>query len=811
MSKSSLSGLKQKRPVDKHKTNLRSETARQGGMTVQTFADGRAQAVYQNSQMQQMQAATQSVNNTGLPDKLKSGMENLTGLSLDHVRVHYNSPKPATVQAHAYAQGSNIHLASGQEKHLPHELGHVVQQMQGRVEPTISVGGMAVNDNATLEHEATAMGSKALQCASTEPYASNVTVNNASLNAAQTPVMQAMWPLTGPSIFSKEFWGGANKTEQSATTNVSDTSAKTDKVGDTSGKKDKLLAKLKDLGVQEHEITGLKNKGADLSVLPELITKIKGKGVKAPVSVLMQLYVNGANTIQIGLLLGYVEDNKALSSIAKNKNISAVIGLYEKGASSTQVTGLLAKEKNEEKLFELIDTIKSSGNDKIANLLNLYNKGANSKQIELWLGKESDGSVLYQQLISITGSSQAAELTQLYKGNATPEQITELLTKEKNAKTLHEQITRIKDKNVTKLIQLYRDGASGKQITDLFKKQSDGDVLHNQILAIDGKNVGALVKLYNAGGKTADITNLLIHVRDGALLTSLLQKSGNSVSTFLKQINDIAGNSGQQLNQLYDDGAKAKDVTELLSKDNDGGRLHAQLTSIKDKNVGHLLRLYNDGASSAQITTLLAKENGGQVLHDLINKIDGKNVAHLAQLYNDNLRSDQISDWLANQPKGDLIHNEVHRIGGHGNLLEERVYGGAALLAASELAGGHAKARHVEVNARGYVNLQAVGDTEATKSAFVDVAQQEKAVEDALKSNEGKAALRKLDNDVLGIVRQKIVFPQNLNTVSVKKEAAGIKVTPKNTTNVTLIIEKKVRPGLLPIYGLHIVTCYPSN
>lgn len=67
------------------------------------------------------------------------------------------------MQAHAYAQGSDIHLASGQEKHLPHELGHVVQQAQGRVAPTTSVAGMAVNDNPALEHEADVMGAKALR------------------------------------------------------------------------------------------------------------------------------------------------------------------------------------------------------------------------------------------------------------------------------------------------------------------------------------------------------------------------------------------------------------------------------------------------------------------------------------------------------------------------------------------------------------------------------------------------------------------------------------------------------------------------
>ena len=102
-------------------------------------------------------------NSTGLPDNLKSGMENLSGMSLDHVKVHYNSAKPAAVQAHAYAQGSEIHLASGQEKHLPHELGHVVQQMEGRVNATTSVAGVNVNDNPGLETEATQMGDKALQ------------------------------------------------------------------------------------------------------------------------------------------------------------------------------------------------------------------------------------------------------------------------------------------------------------------------------------------------------------------------------------------------------------------------------------------------------------------------------------------------------------------------------------------------------------------------------------------------------------------------------------------------------------------------
>ena len=103
-------------------------------------------------------------NRTGLPDDLKSGIESLSGFSMDDVRVHYNSSKPAIVQALAYTQGTDIHVAPGQEKHLPHEAWHVAQQMAGRVSPTTNINGMPVNDNAELEHEADVMGAKAVQC-----------------------------------------------------------------------------------------------------------------------------------------------------------------------------------------------------------------------------------------------------------------------------------------------------------------------------------------------------------------------------------------------------------------------------------------------------------------------------------------------------------------------------------------------------------------------------------------------------------------------------------------------------------------------
>ena len=100
-------------------------------------------------------------NRTGLPDKLKAGIETLSGLSMDDVRVHYNSSKPAQMRALAYTQGRNIYVAPGQERHVPHEASHVVQQKQGRVKPSLQLKGVGINLDSALEQEADVMGAKA--------------------------------------------------------------------------------------------------------------------------------------------------------------------------------------------------------------------------------------------------------------------------------------------------------------------------------------------------------------------------------------------------------------------------------------------------------------------------------------------------------------------------------------------------------------------------------------------------------------------------------------------------------------------------
>ncbi len=124
----------------------------------ESVKQGKMQQLAENSPVQK------KANTTGMPDQLKSGIEGLSGYSMNDVKVHYNSSKPAQLNAHAYAQGNSIHLGPGQEKHLPHEAWHVVQQKQGRVKATTQLkAGTPINDNEGLEKEADMMGNQAAQ------------------------------------------------------------------------------------------------------------------------------------------------------------------------------------------------------------------------------------------------------------------------------------------------------------------------------------------------------------------------------------------------------------------------------------------------------------------------------------------------------------------------------------------------------------------------------------------------------------------------------------------------------------------------
>jgi hypothetical protein len=124
---------------------------------------------------------------SGIPAQLKAGAEALSGISLDDVRVHYNSSRPAGMDALAFTQGSDIHVAPGQERHLAHEVWHAVQQKQGRVKPTAQMKNVPLNADASLEREADSIGARL-------PFAAPSTASKGRRIAGGAGIVQAKGP-----------------------------------------------------------------------------------------------------------------------------------------------------------------------------------------------------------------------------------------------------------------------------------------------------------------------------------------------------------------------------------------------------------------------------------------------------------------------------------------------------------------------------------------------------------------------------------------------------------------------------------------
>lgn len=139
---------------------------------------------------------------SGLPAPLKSGIQTMSSVSMDTVKVHDNPSRSAQLHALAYARGSDIHVAPGKERHLPHEAWHVVQQAQGRVRPTLQMkSGVRVNDEASLEREADEMGARAMTHAA--PPGSTQRRSNTALRwgaVRSQPVLQAFYLREGNQV-----------------------------------------------------------------------------------------------------------------------------------------------------------------------------------------------------------------------------------------------------------------------------------------------------------------------------------------------------------------------------------------------------------------------------------------------------------------------------------------------------------------------------------------------------------------------------------------------------------------------------------
>lgn len=105
-----------------------------------------------------------------LPDEVRAKLEASFGADFSAVRIH-EGPEAAAVGALAFTRGTDIFFAPGQyqpetergRELLAHELGHVVQQAQGRVRATAQAKGVAINDDDGLEREADEMSARAMR------------------------------------------------------------------------------------------------------------------------------------------------------------------------------------------------------------------------------------------------------------------------------------------------------------------------------------------------------------------------------------------------------------------------------------------------------------------------------------------------------------------------------------------------------------------------------------------------------------------------------------------------------------------------
>jgi len=138
------------------------------------YADGAAQLPLEDAAVSAgivapLEAAAPSAHRQSPPPSpispdLQAGIEALSGVSLDDVRVHRNASTPARLRADAFAQGGDIHLAPGESEHPRHQAWQVVRQEQGRVKATPGgKGDVLVNDSAGLEREADAMAERAVR------------------------------------------------------------------------------------------------------------------------------------------------------------------------------------------------------------------------------------------------------------------------------------------------------------------------------------------------------------------------------------------------------------------------------------------------------------------------------------------------------------------------------------------------------------------------------------------------------------------------------------------------------------------------
>tara|TARA_A100001011_G_scaffold400004_1_gene511668 strand:+ start:15651 stop:17582 length:1932 start_codon:yes stop_codon:yes gene_type:complete len=106
--------------------------------------------------------SSQKLFNSNKDKEIINGMENVSGVDLSGVSIIRNSSEPEKLNAEALYRKNEVHSAPGKDKHIPHELGHAVQQAKSKVKATTTINGQKVNNDPKLETEADDLGKKAL-------------------------------------------------------------------------------------------------------------------------------------------------------------------------------------------------------------------------------------------------------------------------------------------------------------------------------------------------------------------------------------------------------------------------------------------------------------------------------------------------------------------------------------------------------------------------------------------------------------------------------------------------------------------------
>ncbi|MEO1653852.1 MAG: DUF4157 domain-containing protein [Bacteroidota bacterium] len=142
---------------------------------VQMKSEAVAQKEGEEEEEMQMKSASSSASTLAnspsksheLPPQLQAQAESVLGEDLSQVKIK-ESEQAREVGALAYTQGNELTFAPGQfqpqskqgQELIGHELAHVQQQKQGRVQATTQTKGLPVNDDPALEKEADVIGEK---------------------------------------------------------------------------------------------------------------------------------------------------------------------------------------------------------------------------------------------------------------------------------------------------------------------------------------------------------------------------------------------------------------------------------------------------------------------------------------------------------------------------------------------------------------------------------------------------------------------------------------------------------------------------